>query len=1003
MSSISQAKAGVPLMGGTGSQDPLSQPLGGNQARPPSSLFEALARPGSTPGSADEKALSKEQQEALDRRKDISEALGKNDLGKLRDLAKDPKAMAAATPEQKAAVLKALCKDGIDSAKGNRDDREAIVKLLASAGSDAEYQSLMQTTGPDLVRQAMTTGVHGPEEKHIGLIGTIIDDTDQKLAATFDTLAGAHGCSAYAFSPESAAMAEKALARGYTSDQIVAARMKSVGAQGDSPKIKGAADDPLAMLVTTPSEKSAMLRQLMDGWTKDSDDRGMVSILESCEDKAEFDKVIDGAGGKAVVDELDDDEAKKKANQLCGAYERMDCATDQKTAQAAYGDLTDPKRVHYFLNGADGGVVKPQTQPRSGDLADDYIRQSQADTAARAATLDRRTVVDTVLTNSERQYNGKPMFDPRAVRGDVNAVMADPSLSDDEKEKKIDELRKQSGLSEYTMRNVATQPLARIYENQTMQTARFAAVGDMLLQQKAMQMVASFGANSPQAQAALKAVADFHTEMEPYTKSLEGAAKKLEDLYPPPKSFWEGVVGFLGDLAKTVAPALLNLIPGVGTALYAGYEAVRTIVDAAQGNFLGALTDVAGVLPGVGGTIGEIASAAIKGGVGIEQAIEHGDVLGGLTAAATAAGGIAGATGSPAVQDIADMAKEATQVARGIKDGNFAAILGGVGDIAGLDPQTRQLLQGSAGAVQAIARGDAAGGLAGLSNVLGGLNDPTAQDLSRVAFQGARFTQSLQSGDFGGMLANVEGLARQVGAGGAVDALTQALAPLGKLGITEQNAGAAIDLVKAMGRGDLGAAFGDAQGLVQRLGGGDAVEKLKNEALAPFQKLGVNGQDAQAVLQFARSVANGDVGGALQTIGAEAGRLGANPEVQKAVGFVQDGAALASALQQGRFSDAMQRAGLPARDVSAVRQAETMFKALQNGDFAALARTGPAKQLLQSAQSLAQKLGGGQALDAVNRFTGALQQLKNATVPGFDQGMVAKANQLLAMAEKLRG
>src|SRR6185295_14996248 len=244
------------------------------------------------------------------------------------------------------------------------------------------------------------------------------------------------------------------------------------------------ADDPLAMLVTTPSEKSAMLRQLMDGWTKDSDDRGMVSILESCEDKAEFDKVIDGAGGKAVVDELDDDEAKKKANQLCGAYERMDCATDQKTAQAAYGDLTDPKRVHYFLNGADGGVVKPQTQPRSGDLADDYIRQSQADTAARAATLDRRTVVDTVLTNSERQYNGKPMFDPRAVRGDVNAVMADPSLSDDEKEKKIDELRKQSGLSEYTMRNVATQPLARIYENQTMQTARFAAVGDMLLQQK---------------------------------------------------------------------------------------------------------------------------------------------------------------------------------------------------------------------------------------------------------------------------------------------------------------------------------------------------------------------------------------------------------------------------------------------------------------------------------------------------------------------------------------
>jgi len=994
---ISPPNRGAPLAG----PNAQSQPLGGNQAKPPSSFFEALAHPGSTPASGDEKALSKEQQEALDRRKEISEALDKNDLGKLRDLAKDPKAMAAATPEQKAAALKALSKDGIALAAGNRDDREAIVKLLASAGSDAEYQSLMQSAGPELVRQAMTTGVHGPEEKRVGLVGVVLDDSDRRLTATFDTIAGAHGCSAYASSPENAAMAEKALARGYTSDQIVAARLKSVDAQGDSPKVKNAADDPLAMMVTTAGEKSEMLKQLMDGWTKDSDDRGMVNILESCEDKAEFDKVIDGAGGRAVVDELDDDEAKRKANLLCGAYDRADCATDQKLAAQAHGELTDPVRVHYLLNGADEAVVPPQTQARSGDLADDYLRQSRAATAAMAATLDRKTVVETVLANSDRLYNGKAMFDPRAVRGDVNQVMADPSLNDEQREKKIEELRNQQGLSEYTMRNIATQPLARIYENQTMQAARFAAVGEMLEQQRAMQAMQKFGADSPQAQLALQAAYNFHSEMEPYVKGLQGAAQKLEDLYPPPKGFWESVGGFLGNLAMAVAPALLNFIPVVGTALYAGYEGVKMVVDAANGNLAGVLGDVAGVLPVVGGVAGQVTGAALKGAVGIEQAVEHGDLLGGITAGLTAAGGIAGGLDSPVAKDIAELAKDGTQIYRGLKDGDFAAIAAGAGDIAGLDPQAKQVLQGSAGTIQAITRGDAEGALAGLAGTLGGFDNPTLQDLAKVADQSARFTRALRTGDFGAAFTGVEGLLRQVGAGPAVDALTQAVAPLNTLGLNPQNAGTLIDLVTALGRRDGAAALNDVQGLVRGLGGGEALDKLKNEVLAPFQKLGVDGPAAQGVLQFARSVANGDVGQALQTLGAEAGRLGQSPELQKAIGLVQDGTALASALQQGRFSDAMQRLGLPARDVGAVRQAETLFKALQNGDFAPLARTEPARQLLQSAQSLAQKLGSGQALDDVNRLTGAIQQLRDATLPGFDQGLVAQANQLLSQAQRL--
>jgi len=218
-----------------------------------------------------------------------------------------------------------------------------------------------------------------------------------------------------------------------------------------------------------------------------------------------------------------------------------------------------------------------------------------------------------------------------------------------------------------------------------------------------------------------------------------------------------------------------------------------------------------------------------------------------------------------------------------------------------------------------------------------------------------------------------------------VDRLKAAVAPLAQMGLTEQNATAALDVVKALGKGDVAGALGQAQA-----------------ALAPLeQKLGVNGQDAQALIGFARSLANGDVGQALQGLGTEAAKLTGSPELQRAMGYVNDGAAVVGALQQGRFSGALERLGAPARDVDAVRQAEGLLRALQAGDLGALAKTAPAQQLLQGAQALAQKLGGGQAVDAFQRFQGALQQLRAAAAPGFDLVLRQQANQLLALAAKL--
>src|SRR5262245_1614399 len=176
MASISQANRGIPLFGllgglaeqpaaALGAAIPLS-PAGGG------SIFEQL-RGGAGGGQAaagGEQALSKEQKESLDQQKKIAEAIEKGDAGRLRDLAKDKKAMAAATPEQKAAMLTALRCELTNKGKDDFGGREALINVLKSAGSDAEYQAMVQAAGgPEILKEAMTTG---PGEKAtMGILG----------------------------------------------------------------------------------------------------------------------------------------------------------------------------------------------------------------------------------------------------------------------------------------------------------------------------------------------------------------------------------------------------------------------------------------------------------------------------------------------------------------------------------------------------------------------------------------------------------------------------------------------------------------------------------------------------------------------------------------------------------------------------------------------------------------------------------------------------------------
>jgi len=159
-------------------------------------------------------------------------------------------------------------------------------------------------------------------------------------------------------------------------------------------------EDDLCMLLATPEQKSNMVKQLMDGYTSDKEDRAIVSILQSAEDRQEFDQIIDGAGGRKVGEELDDDEAKKKFDRLVGGYDRMDLALNKQEAEKTRGVLLDPENQERLLGGADSQAVEAEESLATGDSAEDFQRAQTTRTAAKVATLDRRTVVETVCENS---------------------------------------------------------------------------------------------------------------------------------------------------------------------------------------------------------------------------------------------------------------------------------------------------------------------------------------------------------------------------------------------------------------------------------------------------------------------------------------------------------------------------------------------------------------------------------------------------------------------------
>jgi hypothetical protein len=576
---------------------------------------------------------------------------------------------------------------------------------------------------------------------------------------------------------------------------------------------------------------------------------------------------------------------------LCGAYGRYEAALDAGVAHWAAGALTDSARTQHFLGGADEGIVEHEPVDASqavpaADRGDPLMARSgliiahqQASIAARVDSLDRRALVEAVITNAEREHDGKPLVNPLDLRRKTNAIMADGSLDDGQRKEKIDQMRNDAGLSEYCMRNICTQPLSQIYDRAALETGCVHQAIRKPLEERLEQTEATYGKDSPQAQAVKAKMAALDGKLGSYAKRLGVVRNALGDMYPPPTTFWEDFSAFVSQNMYDMLAPLLNVIPGVGTALYTGYLGLKAVKNVAEGNLsLGsfvalvsnAVVPIGGAVGGVMGDAANVAGQVLSVGNqayhGVDAAL-HGDVLGavsGFGGALLAGADMAGADAETldTMENGLGLVTDGCRVGLGMAEGKWDMALGGLSDLA-----------------------------TSASSLFEDENSAGARIMNLLE-QGARFGSNLVSGDYLGALEQLGGAFDDPGIKEWISSAMENPALRDVVDMTQAGAG----VVSSIMAGDYTKAL---QGLSDGLGNlGPDVMNLLDEPIV--QDVLTYGREGAA---FFRDLRGGKYGQTLDLLGKNLGPLLSGSEIQQTLSTVERlGVALEAGLRGDIFT-----------------------------------------------------------------------------------------------------
>lgn len=572
---------------------------------------------------------------------------------------------------------------------------------------------------------------------------------------------------------------------GYTQSAEQVAKNAEKIEKADGDKTVELSKDAELLRNASPEQKIKMIKELGKGFDGHDDKKCMAidRILSSCRSKAEFDRVLDGAGGKDLLKHLNGDEAKQRINELCGMWGREDVATMPEVAKKFSGLMTDQaKQTEYSATRpptsdeakSSGANIKGTPPDPAFDQAADTVKDGIRNKAYDVDS-DQGSKVELIREQRRRELSGSPKLDYTSLTAQSEKITnasddeiraykkkkPDEKISEDDRKDyikdKMEELRKRTGLSEQSINDLVTRKMGNIYGQAAGEMASYGGQIVGTLQKQLDEVTKTQGPNSPQAQHLKARIANLSKNFDNSTKQLGQTSQAYHDLFPMPPSLSESigkVFSVIGDIAASV----LKFVPGWGQAFSEIYTAAKSI---GQGDLVGGIAGFGGMVTGpgyreachfiqrsskgdvldalgglsteMGGRIGE---EAIKMGKNISRE-DWGAVAGQLSQGAAMLAGVGGAAGEAVTiaKTVLESGRAAFTVADGISKGDGFAILGGIaggvgafgavggtaGEVANELSRDLKLAKSVGVTIDSAIKGNVGGVLNGLGDTLSGI------------------------------------------------------------------------------------------------------------------------------------------------------------------------------------------------------------------------------------------------------------------------------------------
>jgi hypothetical protein len=476
-----------------------------------------LTQPGRIPFELHEIPPGETQRGALEKWGMINDAISTNDIERIAAYAGDPSMLRFALPAEKSAFLKILA--------GAQDfKREGIIQILQSAINAQEFKTIMDMAGADKIQTAFK---ENPAE--FNLISQLFQSG--QTASPF--------------------------LQSFTPHQIFAA----IGQAG-----RFDFQNPLLLATASPEVKASMIQALQAGYVSVADNRSIINILQSAMNKTEFDQIVNSAGGKAIGLALQDPISVGQWNRLAGAYDRMDLTTDFVEGIKYSGALLE--RFPFALNEPTSvfpllaaPILRGQSVGDVIGILDTFMKDAGDWIGKQIDVFDRGGFVQAGLENLNRMMGELHLLNIPGMRSQLSSLFTNAAVGASQITQYLQNLASTSGLSEFDIRNLITQPLAFAFQNVATESLMLLQSANAFFGESMAMSVFRFGPNSAQVKS-MKALIDrAQTSFTSFVERSQLISNLLSEALPAPADFAKSFAKFTSDFNANFAPIMGSFFP----------------------------------------------------------------------------------------------------------------------------------------------------------------------------------------------------------------------------------------------------------------------------------------------------------------------------------------------------------------------------------------------------------------------------------------------------------